>query len=59
MVAIAYQWLSLGAKAAVKIQLRPASHCLLVHADMFQWDKELRAIRTVIPARIRTSASVI
>jgi hypothetical protein len=39
--------------------LRPASHCLLVNADMFQWDKELRAIRMVIPARIRTSASVI
>jgi hypothetical protein len=39
--------------------LRPASHCLLVNADMFQWDKELQAIRTVIPARIRTSASVI
>ena len=48
-----------GGNTALKIHLRPASQCPLVYADMFQWDKELRAIRTVISAGIGTSASVI
>jgi hypothetical protein len=56
---MANQWAVNGGNTALKIHLRPPGQCPLVYADMFQWDKELRAIRTVISAGIGTSASVI
>jgi len=49
----------IGSTAPLKSTNVLPAIALLVNADIFHWDKELRAIWTVRGAGIRTSASVI